>query len=453
MRDPDLIVRAQRAATALESAWCHWRNVHGLAAEPPPAVSSYVGYSLDAPWGEARIVFGICAEEAEQLAALLERHDCVGPVHASVTARPFDGAGSNGAHYGSSSGAGSRGSAGSNGVGSNGVGSTGAGSNGAGSNVAAGGQGRPGASGLLRVPAPAPASAGQQPLSASAVGSRLSEPLPPHRGSARGLTAPSPLTEPLAQVTADAETPIARAATRALEAAMASKRTSAPATTPGTPTPSPGREATSPGMAAGDAASRDPDGREPPGGPPAAADGANRELAGRESPGDRPAAGAGAGSEPAGREPYAGSAIEDAIRPDSGGQQVSGHVGQAHGGGREASDGPGPAQPDPTGSRAAPPTDGGPDARPVGEADPAPDGPEVVAFRLKRPLTAAEHVPEVRGPGADPSGTDDTVQTPAPGRLPDTSRDRVTSAAAHADAATWVASEVPGQAAATDTAV
>ena len=30
----------------------------------------------------------LCAEEAEQLAVLLERHDCVGPVHASVTAKP-----------------------------------------------------------------------------------------------------------------------------------------------------------------------------------------------------------------------------------------------------------------------------------------------------------------------------------------------------------------------------
>ena len=72
MRDPDLIVRAQRAATALESAWCHWRNVHGLTADPLPTVSSYVGYSLEAPWGEARIVFGVCAAEAEQLTALLD---------------------------------------------------------------------------------------------------------------------------------------------------------------------------------------------------------------------------------------------------------------------------------------------------------------------------------------------------------------------------------------------
>ena len=91
MRDPDLVVRAQRAATALESAWCRWRNVHGLTTDPPPAVSSYVGYSLDAPWGEGRIVFGVCAEEAEQLAEFLDRHDCVGPIHASVTAMPADG--------------------------------------------------------------------------------------------------------------------------------------------------------------------------------------------------------------------------------------------------------------------------------------------------------------------------------------------------------------------------
>ncbi|MDQ2875472.1 MAG: hypothetical protein M3Y33_12045, partial [Actinomycetota bacterium] len=136
MRDPDLIVRAQRAATALESAWCHWRNVHGLATDPAPTVSSYVGYSLDAPWGEARIVFGICAEEAEQLAVLLEGHDCFGPVHASVTARSVDGAGST---------------------------------------PREGAAGQPGAAGLLHVPAPAPASAGQQPLSASAVGSRHSD--------------------------------------------------------------------------------------------------------------------------------------------------------------------------------------------------------------------------------------------------------------------------------------
>ncbi len=84
MRDPDLVHRAQLAATALEGAWHRWRVVHGLAADPTPAVSSYVGYSLDEPWGQPRIVFGLAAQDAEQLAALLDRHDCVGPVHAAV---------------------------------------------------------------------------------------------------------------------------------------------------------------------------------------------------------------------------------------------------------------------------------------------------------------------------------------------------------------------------------
>jgi hypothetical protein len=84
MRDPDLVVRAQRAATALEAAWNRWRTVHGLGADPLPPVSSYVGYSLEEPWGQPRVVFGVDAEEAEQLAAILDGHDCVGPLHAEV---------------------------------------------------------------------------------------------------------------------------------------------------------------------------------------------------------------------------------------------------------------------------------------------------------------------------------------------------------------------------------
>ena len=88
MRDPDLVLQAQQAALALERAWHRWRVVHGLAADPMPPVSSYVGYSLEEPWGQPRVVFGLAAEEADQLAALLDRHDCVGPVHASVAPRP-----------------------------------------------------------------------------------------------------------------------------------------------------------------------------------------------------------------------------------------------------------------------------------------------------------------------------------------------------------------------------
>ncbi len=76
MRDPDLVERAQRAASALERAWDRFRAAHGLGAEPLAAVSSYVGYSLEEPWGEPRVVFGVAAEEAEKLAALLNGHDC-----------------------------------------------------------------------------------------------------------------------------------------------------------------------------------------------------------------------------------------------------------------------------------------------------------------------------------------------------------------------------------------
>src|SRR5580692_10581187 len=72
MRDPDLVTRAQRAAVALERAWERWRAMHGLSAEPMPPVSSYVGYSIEEPWGRPRVVFGVDAEDAERLAALLQ---------------------------------------------------------------------------------------------------------------------------------------------------------------------------------------------------------------------------------------------------------------------------------------------------------------------------------------------------------------------------------------------
>jgi hypothetical protein len=87
MRDPDLVKRAERAAISLERAWNRWRAAHGLDAGPTPPVSSYVGYSLVEPWGQPRVVFGVGADEAEKLAALLDGHDCVGPVHAEITSR------------------------------------------------------------------------------------------------------------------------------------------------------------------------------------------------------------------------------------------------------------------------------------------------------------------------------------------------------------------------------
>src|SRR6266704_1778934 len=79
MRDPDLVVRAQRAAAELEQAWDRYRSAHALGAEPLAPVSSYVGYSLEEPWGEPRVVFGIAAEEAERIASLLNGHACGGP--------------------------------------------------------------------------------------------------------------------------------------------------------------------------------------------------------------------------------------------------------------------------------------------------------------------------------------------------------------------------------------
>jgi hypothetical protein len=84
MRDPDLVQRAERAAIALERAWDRWRTMHGLGPEPSPPVSSYVGYSLEEPWGQPRVVFGVGAEEAERLAGLLDGHDCGGPVYAEL---------------------------------------------------------------------------------------------------------------------------------------------------------------------------------------------------------------------------------------------------------------------------------------------------------------------------------------------------------------------------------
>ena len=70
MPDPRLVSRAQRAATMLERAWERWRATQGLEAEPMPPVSSYVGYSIEEPWGRPRVVFGVNAEDAERLAAV-----------------------------------------------------------------------------------------------------------------------------------------------------------------------------------------------------------------------------------------------------------------------------------------------------------------------------------------------------------------------------------------------
>ena len=92
MRDPDLVFKAQMAATALERAWRRWRAEHGLDADSLPAVSSYVGYSLEEPWGQPRVVFGLAADDAERLAALLNGHKFVaGTTAAGAQAPPSAG--------------------------------------------------------------------------------------------------------------------------------------------------------------------------------------------------------------------------------------------------------------------------------------------------------------------------------------------------------------------------
>ena len=44
-----------------------------------PPVVSYVGYSLEEPWGKARIVIGLDADEAGFLAEFLDRDECAHP--------------------------------------------------------------------------------------------------------------------------------------------------------------------------------------------------------------------------------------------------------------------------------------------------------------------------------------------------------------------------------------
>jgi hypothetical protein len=75
MRDPELVARAQRAASRLESAWERWRALQGLGetpAQPVVGYVGYVGYALKEPWEQPRAVIGFSAEEAERLAELLE---------------------------------------------------------------------------------------------------------------------------------------------------------------------------------------------------------------------------------------------------------------------------------------------------------------------------------------------------------------------------------------------
>ena len=76
MRDPELVARAQRAATRLESAGNDGVRCMDSRSRPDRPVVSYVGYSLKEPWGEPRVVIGIDAGEAEYLAEFLDRDEC-----------------------------------------------------------------------------------------------------------------------------------------------------------------------------------------------------------------------------------------------------------------------------------------------------------------------------------------------------------------------------------------
>jgi hypothetical protein len=73
MRDPELVARAQCAASRLESAWERWRALQGLGETPAQPVVGYVGHALKEAWGQPRAVMGFSAEEAERLAEYLER--------------------------------------------------------------------------------------------------------------------------------------------------------------------------------------------------------------------------------------------------------------------------------------------------------------------------------------------------------------------------------------------
>jgi hypothetical protein len=456
MRDPDLVVRAQQAATALESAWRRWRDMHGLGTDPLPAVSSYVGYSLEVPWGQARVVLGICAEEAELLAAMLQRHDCVGPVHAAVTARSVGYSPGNGV-------------------------------------ADAGGQ--PGAAGLVHVPAPAPASAGQQPLSA---GSAFSRPDPLAGRSYRDPAAASALTSAAAPHSADIETPIALAASRAVEASMASRQQAVN-----------GSAAGRPGHAAGRAG--DPADAAVPDRAPSDDDHPNPDLSATENRTAEP--GRSITAEPAG--PADGAGLADATAATAVGGLPAMPLTQPFPWAAELMQGrstrqplagrgeePSAAPPEIVAFRPRPELFSQPGARQPDQASPAngdegrtehPEGDPGRVSRvlrgaslstLMRQSTAADRPATLAAPTADrtpapapdhaaasdrapapahdraagpahdaaAAPTDDQDRAESPGwQQADTGR--VSAAAANADAATWAAGELPGQAAVTDTAV
>src|SRR5207248_1518370 len=55
MRDPELVARAQRAATRLESAWEQWRALHGLADAPGQPVPFQAGPLQSGPLQQVKL--------------------------------------------------------------------------------------------------------------------------------------------------------------------------------------------------------------------------------------------------------------------------------------------------------------------------------------------------------------------------------------------------------------
>jgi hypothetical protein len=479
MRDPDLVVRAQQAATALESAWCRWRNMHGLAADPAPAVSSYVGFSLDAPWGQPRIVFGICAEEAAQLATLLDRHDCVGPVHASVKAKLVGATHGSRAEDGQVQDVQGQDVRGPDGHGQDGREQDGReqSSDEQDGRVPDGGvpdgrvpaQAEPAAQagppatqpGFVHVPAPAPASAGQQPLAASA--SSRPGPTPPAPPSPRPReAAAAALTSQVAPRRSGIGTPIALAASRAVEASMASRREAASAQ-PGTAASAESEDATEGGASSDPARPADlglPSGAEASSAPSAApARPAERTVPSRPAttPGDETqiltgGPGSARDLEPAddrssvgdrGLAPEPGAAVgrDDLSGPlDSAAPEIVAFRPRPEPAAYYA-DGwePAPEPADVAGSARL----GGP--APYAGSEPTRPGRLLRGASLSRLKRPGSPAPDQAPPNAEEDGP------PTSGR-PQDGRDRVSSTAA-SDAAAWNASELPGQAAVTDTAV
>ncbi len=518
MRDPDLVVRAQEAATALESAWCRWRNMHGLAADPAPAVSSYVGFSLDAPWGQPRIVFGICAEEAAQLATLLDRHDCVGPVHASVKAKPVgathrsraedsqvqdvrgqdvrgqdvrgqdvrgqdvreQSAQQQSAQQQSAQQQDVRGQdvRGPGGLGQDGRGQDEYGQDSRDPDGRVEEQAEPAAQagppltqpGFVHVPAPAPASAGQQPLAASA--SSRPGPTPPAPPGPRPReAAAAALTSQVAPRRSGIGTPIALAASRAVEASMASRREAASAESAAA-VPAGSDGATEGGASADPARPADPglpSGAEassvPPAAPPAAPAGPARpaERTAPIRPGTAPGddtqimtggSGSARDLEPAddrravgdrglASEPGAADDRGDLTGPpDSTASEIVAFRPRPEPAAYYP-DGWEPAAPEPA-ELAGSARLGGP-AAPYAGSEPTRVGRVLRGASLSRLKRPGSPAPEQAQQDAEEDG-------PSPSGRPQDGRDRVSSTAA-SDAAAWNASELPGQAAVTDTAV